>query len=456
MSVDPWIVLLAVAVAGGSAYLLGARRGALRSEREAQAQAVRCIGYEAAAARIPHLEEELERNREELQNMALTRGHLEATLDAERKRSEERALGQKAEEERLQTLFAALSTEALKRSNETFLDLAKAKLEGFALNASHDLGARQEAISQMMKPVKESLTRFEAKMGDLEKGGLQAQAALKEQVVSLLSCQLQLKDETARLASALKSTTIRGRWGEIQLKRIVELAGMVSYCDFFEQSSRTFEEGRLRPDLLVRLPSGRSIVVDAKVPLDAYLEAHATENEEVRRTHLKRHADAIRSHIRHLASKAYAEHFQPTPEFVILFLPGEIFFSAACSEDPQLIEWGVERGVHLASPTTLISMLRAICYGWRQENLAESALKISALGSELYKRLAKMVDHWTRVGRSLTQAVDAYNESCGTLERRVLVTARELEKIDASSSAQIEVPPLIDLNIRPLTAPELL
>lgn len=348
-------------------------------------------------------------------------------------------------EVRLGQAFSALSAEALSRNNQAFLDLARTNFELLRDQAGHDLQKRQEAIDHLIKPVKESLAKFDTKLTDLELARVDSMSALKQQITTLAGLQTDLNRETSRLAGALRATAVRGRWGEIQLRRVVELAGMVSHCDFYEQLTVETEGNKKRPDMVVKLPAGRVIVVDSKVPLDAYLEASEADDEQRRRELLKRHADQIRLHIRALASKGYAEHFSPSPEFVVLFLPGEIFFSAALSQDPTLIEVGAEQGVILATPTTLISLLRSVSYGWKQEALSQNAQKISELGAELHKRLSLFASHWGKVGKQLGSAVQAYNDAAGSLEHRVLVTAREFERLGASkANVQIESPSLID------------
>ncbi len=360
------------------------------------------------------------------------------------------------EEQKLREAFEALSSDALAKNNQLFLDLAKTSLEKFQEGAREDLSTRQKSIGDLVKPVQATMEKFEAKMQDLEKARLESASSLSQQMSTLTALQQQLSSETHKISSALKSTTIRGRWGEIQLKRVVEMAGMLSHCDFFEQESRTTEEGRRRPDLLVRLPAGKQIIIDAKAPLDAYLESCEEPCEETRKELLKKHAVGLRHHIRHLASKGYAQHFEDNPEFVVLFLPGEIFFSAALSADPSLIEAGADQGIILATPTTLIALLRAVSYGWKQESISQNAQKISQLGRDLYKRLSIVGEHWGRVGKSLESAVRSYNEAVGSMERRVLPKAREFEKLDASSlHDSIEPLTPIEQMTREMAAPEL-
>ncbi|HET9479735.1 MAG TPA: DNA recombination protein RmuC, partial [Pyrinomonadaceae bacterium] len=326
--------------------------------------------------------------------------------------------------------------------------------ETFQQNAKGDLELRQRAIDELIKPLKESLEKVDGRIGELEKTRAGAYSELREQVKTLAQSHLQLQAETGNLVKALRVPHVRGRWGEIQLRRVVELAGMLQYCDFVEQETVNGEDGRIRPDLIVRLPGNRTIVVDSKVPFDAFYESISTTDEEVRASKLKDHARLVRTHIMSLSRKSYWETVQPTPEFVLLFLPGETFYSAALENDPKLIEDGVSQNVIIATPTTLIALLKAISYGWRQEQMAENAQEVSNLAKTLYDRLRVFTNHFDDIGRNLDRALDAYNKGVRSLETRVLVTARRFKERGAIAGEEIETLEPIDKAARPLTLDE--
>ena len=381
---------------------------------------------------------------------------LKAELAHEREAAKEKLAVLDDAQRKLTETFQALSAEALRRNNTSFLELANVSLERFQESAKGDLEKRQTAITELVKPVRESLDKVDAKIQEIEKSRAGAYEALTVQVKAMMEAQGQLRTETTHLAQALRSPVVRGRWGEVQLRRVVEMAGMLAHCDFVEQTSVATETGRQRPDLVVRLPGGRQIVVDAKAPLAAYLEAFDMRDEATRTLKLVAHAAHIRAHIDALSKKAYWEQFAQAPEFVVLFLPGESFFSAALEHDPALIEYGTERRVILATPTTLISLLKAVFYGWRQENLAKNAEEISRLGRELYKRLSDMGGHMEKMGRSLNSAVEHFNKLAATTESRVLVTARKFRDLEpAQPGDELEPPAQVETAARQLQAPEL-
>lgn len=381
---------------------------------------------------------------------------LEADLRNERAMLPEKLAVLDKAEQQLQNAFRALSAQALQCNNQAFLDLATETLGKFQLGAQGDLDKRQQAIQELVAPVKVSLDKLDDRIQDIEKLREGAYQALTTQVRSLMERQGDLQRETANLVRALRQPVARGRWGELQLRRVVEMAGMLDHCDFVEQATVEGTDGRLRPDLIVRLPGGRNIVVDAKTPLSAYLDSTEAETDDLRKKRLVEHGRQVRDHMTKLGRKSYQEQFDSTPELVVMFLPGEMFFSAALEHDPELIEFGVGEKVIPATPTTLIAMLRAIAYGWKQEALARNAHEISELGRELHERISVMAAHWGRVGKNLGDAVGAYNSAVASLESRVLPSARRFKELkavpDGREIARIEQ---VELLPRAVQAPEM-
>lgn len=355
-------------------------------------------------------------------------------------------------QQQFQTLLESMSQKALIANNESFLNLAKSTFADLHERAKTEMDQKQTNISKMIEPLQKSLEQVDQKMENLEKERAHAFTDMRRQVIDLIATQKELRLETANLVKALRSPTGRGQWGEMQLKRVVEMAGMLSHCDFVEQVS--VADGRLRPDLIVRLPGNKTIVVDAKTPLMAYLEAFECNDDQQKSQLLQDHARQVRAHIRTLAQRNYSEQFEQSPEFVVMFIPGESIFSAALEADPTLIEYGVNERVIMATPTTLIALLRAVSYGWQQEAVAENARQIWQLGRDFYKRLSDFANHLGKVGKHLSQSVGAYNDSVGTFERRVLVSARKFKELDPGlESHEIEIAPL-DIQIRSQQIPE--
>jgi DNA recombination protein RmuC len=357
--------------------------------------------------------------------------------------------------------FRALSDEALKSNNEAFLALAETKLREVRATATAEIDQRKTAIEHLLEPMARTLTEVDRELKESERRRVESSAQLLQRIASLDTAGQDLRSQTGKLVDALKRPGVRGRWGELQLKRVVELAGMVQHCDFVEQHTITNGDSdrRMRPDVIVRLPGGKQVVVDAKAPLDAYLKALEAPDETSRQALLCEHARQVRSHVSQLAAKGYAAHVQPSPDFVVMFLPGEMFFSAALEHDPELIEFGIERNaqqVVLASPTTLIALLRAVAYGWQQEAMEENARKISDLGRQLYEAVRVLGGHFDDLGSRMKSSLEAYNKAVGSLEGNVLVKARKFKELQAANAVE-DIPALepVDRVPRMLQAREL-
>jgi DNA recombination protein RmuC len=381
---------------------------------------------------------------------------LQTELEKERAVHSERLKTYEAADSKLRETFQALSADALERNNETFLSLAETRLRQARSEAATDIDARRKAIEDLLAPMAKTLEQVDREIREAERHRIQTGTQLIEKLASLDSVGQGLREETKRLTDALKRPGVRGRWGELQLKRVVELAGMVEHCHFTEQETITGDQGRIRPDVIVNLPGGKHVVVDAKVPLDAYLRALEAPDEEARQRLLGEHARQVRAHVAQLSSKNYFEKVPVTPDFVIMFLPGEMFFSAALEQDPTLIEFGVDKRVIPASPTTLIALLRAVAYGWQQDAMEENARKISELGKTLYEAVRTLGERFHVLGARLKSSLEAYNETVGSLEGNVLVKARKFKELQAANGGE-DIKPLepIDRVPRMLQAPEL-
>ncbi len=434
------------------------------------ARATHLAGTRAAEA---HLSDALERNGKLVEDVAELRSlvadqqhrlgltHVEgarltAELEAERRAAEQRAAAFEQAREQMTGEFARLSASALQRNNEQFLQLADVKLNETRQAADGELAKRQEAIEQLLRPIGDQLGKYEEGMRRLEIERQRAYTSLTEQMKYLSTSHDQLQQETRNLVTALRSPQTRGRWGELQLRRVVEMAGMLEHCDFEEQVTSEADSGRVRPDMVVHLPGSKNVAVDAKVPMQAFLDANDADDETVRRSCLANHGRQMKAHVDALSKKEYWKSIDPSPEFVVAFIPGDPLLSAAMENEPGLMEYAVANHVLLATPTSLIALLRAVAYGWQQESLAENAREVQLLGAELYQRLSVLGDHVGAVGKGLNAAVAAYNKAVGSLEGRVLVTARRFAEMGVVGAERTLDPPApVDSTTRALQSPEL-
>lgn len=421
------VVVILVCNAGKKAAVRGVS-GRFEAQLEAEQNRVAEL-----SAKLTEAEKTLTTLKVKEADLMSTEAGLRAKLEAEQKmlQQKEELLGKA--EQKFSDTFKALSQDALKASQEQFLQLAKTSFKAQQDSAQVDMDKRVDAVERMVKPINASLEKAHLQAAEIEKAREGAYVSLREQVKHMQDTHLGLQKETSQLVKALRQPTGRGQWGEMQLQRVVEMSGMQEHCDFVTQTSTTTDEGKkLRPDLIVKLPGGQHIIVDSKAPMDAYLDAVETDDDSLKSIALARHARQVNTHIQQLSSKKYQDQFSTSPEFVVLFLPSEAFFSAALAQDSTLIEKGVDQGVILATPTTLIALLRAVAYGWRQESLAQNAKEISTVGQELYERLSKFTEHIDKVGKSLGTTVNHFNAAVGTLDSRVMVSARKFEALGAA------------------------
>jgi DNA recombination protein RmuC len=372
--------------------------------------------------------------------------HARAMLDAERAAARGRELDQSRAEERMRDAIGRLSAEALRRNNDAFLHLAESRLAAVGSASAGDLAARQQAIETMVAPLRTTLDKVQEQLHDVERSRAGSQASLLEQLGSMRQTSENLRVETAQLVTALRAPQVRGRWGELQLERTVEAAGLSEHIDYVTQASSTTEDGTLRPDLVIHLVGGKNVVVDSKVAFAGYLEAMEARDEATRAARLKAHARHLRDHIDSLAAKSYWERFTPSPEFVVCFIPADAFLDAALKQEPGLLEHAFSRNVVLATPSTLVALLRTVAYTWRQDALASNAAEVHQLGRELYQRLATMGGHVDKLGRSLGAAVTSYNQTVASLESRVLVSARKLSELKVvGPTEQLDAPEQLTL-----------
>jgi DNA recombination protein RmuC len=445
--------------------VLAVRREAMDELESARRDVVR-LTEESAAARarveqLPALERTIEqRDRQlgelqrQLADITQRGARLETIIRRDRLAMREKLAFMEDWQTRMGDAYKALSTDALKENNQIFLDLAQSALARQLETARSDLTQRSQAVETMLQPIRDALQRYDRQVLSLERARENAYGELRQQLQAMAQTQDLFRRETGKLVKALRVPHVRGRWGEITLKRVAEMAGLQAYCDFYEQPTASGDHGRLRPDMLVRLPGGRLILVDAKVPLAAYLDALETSGEAERERHLDRHAQQVATHIQQLSSKSYWEHFDPTPEFVVLFIPGENFFSAALARNPDLIESGVQKNVILATPTTLIALLKAVAYGWRQERAAANAEEVCRQGRELYERLQVMARHTDQMGKALEACVQHYNRMAGSLERRVLTAARRFEDLGVVAGEEPVLPAPRSVSRTPRSGPK--
>ena len=373
---------------------------------------------------------------------------LSTRLEVEQQNNNEKIESLEKARLQLSETFTALSSQALKNNNEEFLKLAQENLKQYQAQAVNELDKKEKAIEHLLNPIKESLNKTEEQIRNIEKDRKESYGALHKHLESMAHTQATLQDETRKLVTALRRPEVRGQWGEMTLKRLAELAGMVEHCDFYEQEQVRTDEGALRPDMIVRMPDGREIVVDVKTPLDAYISAIEAVDDTERQIHLKRHTQNVKQRINELADKAYWKQFKNAPDFVILFIPGDQFLTAALDQEPGILENALSRQIILATPTSFVALLRAVGYGWRQEQLAENAEHIKTVGQELYGRLQTFTEHLQKLGKSLDSGMKHFNNAVGSFDSRILPSARKFNEMGISADKKISQPNQIETAVR--------
>jgi DNA recombination protein RmuC len=448
-----WLQIISAVVLAASGWALGWIIGAARAQAALQDIVRQLEGRAAAAeagaqelrAQIAPLRQQADALAEALREAGSTRAAAEARMAEMQRGFEQQSAMLDQDRERLTEIFRSLASETLRTTNEDFLKLASERLGSVQKQTEAGLASAQSAIAGIVEPVRESLGRVDRQLQEIEGARREAYGKLTEQVGSLAQAQRILQIETTNLAQALKSPVVRGRWGEVQLRRVVELAGMEEYCDFDEQIGiGAAEGGGARPDMVVNLTGGRQIAVDAKASLQAYLEAIEAPSEEVREAKLREHSQQVRARVNELASKGYAQKLGRSVEFVVLFIPGEVFFSAALRASPELIEESANKGIILASPTTLMALLKAVAYGWREQRMADNAQRISEAGRELHERLSRMVEYLSRLGQSLEKSVEAFNSTVGSFNSRVMPSAQRLSELGAAGPREVAIVEEVD------------
>lgn len=451
--------LLGGMIAAAVVYFFGTRPAARQA---AEAGAARAAGAEALAAAHAHIaamgryETEARELRARLDQAEREKSVALGNLEAQDKAYAARLDELRAAEERIGTQFKSIAAETLNSNSTRFLQLVSERFETHNKGAAADLAKRQTAIEALVKPLTENLTKFEGKIGEIEKARENAYAAINTQVMELRRTNEGLRGETGRLVQALRAPKTRGRWGELQLRQVFEMAGMVEHVDFYQEKTVGNDDGgTLRPDAVVRMPGGKTIVIDAKTPLDAYLDLIEAIEPETQQAALTRHASQVRAQVNNLSGKEYWRRLDGSPDFVVMFIPGEAIYSAAMQTDPGLFEDAFQKRVLIATPTTTIALVKAIAYGWQQEKLAANAKEVRDTAVQLYERLKVVGDNMGKLGRTLRQSVDNYNRTVGSFEGRVLPAARRFESLGvAAADTSLESPPPIETEPRPLSAPE--